>query len=142
MKRFFTLAIALMCTVFAASAQNGDSDKKHEKLTPEQKTEQLATALSLTDDQKAKVLDLNKEYESLFADHHHHGPKPDGNSGATDKRPELTEEQKAEMKAHREQHEAYNAKLKEILTDEQYAKYQEMRPKGPRGGKDGKDGNK
>ncbi len=87
------------------------------------------------------------------------GPRPDGETGATkqddkqskkdkkvkgkkDKaekqmekgdrpqRPELTEEQKAEMKQRMEKRQEYDGKLKKILTDEQYEKYQQMNRRG------------
>ena len=74
------------------------------------------------------------------------GPKPDGASGATSpnngqppQRPELTEEQKAKFEEMRAKREEYNTKLKAILTDEQYAKYEESQKRGPHGGKSKKD---
>jgi hypothetical protein len=69
----------------------------------------------------------------------------DGQTGASQveqkqgrsKRPELTEEQKAERKARFEQHKArkaeYDAKLKDILSKKQFEKYQAQRKhRGPR----------
>lgn len=73
--------------------------------------------------------------------------KPDVETGATpqapkdgQKRPELTEEQKAKMKAEREEHEkvraAYDAELQKIMTPEQYKQYkadmEKHRGHGPR----------
>jgi len=46
-------------------AQNNDKleRKAPKEITPEMKVERMAKELSLTDEQKAKVLNLNKEYE-------------------------------------------------------------------------------
>ena len=54
-------------------------------------------------------------------------PKTDAQTGATEQRPErpqLTDEQKAKMKAQMEKRKEYDGKLKQILTDEQYKKFQ------------------
>jgi Spy/CpxP family protein refolding chaperone len=122
MKKILLLA-AFAAFAFNVSAQNGE---KHERPTPAQMVEKLAKELNLTDDQKAKVLALNEEYADFFAEHkgHHGGPNKDGKPG-NGKKPELTDEQKAEFEAHKAKHEEYNTKFKAILTDEQVAKWEE-----------------
>jgi hypothetical protein len=99
----------------------------------------MAQDLKLTDEQKTKVLALNKEYQDVLkAPRGPRGPRPEGKQGkrpqtdgkteATEQqggkqkgqRPELTEEQKAKMKAHHAKREEYDKKLKQILTDDQY----------------------
>ncbi len=151
MKRIIlTAMIALAAFTFSASAQNGN---RPEKPTPEQTTERMAKQLELTDAQKSQVQALNTEYQDVIG-----GPgmgkpngKPngkkatDGESGATTdattdanrpQRPELTDEQKAEMEAMQAKREEYNTKLKAILSDDQYTKYEKSQKHGPKGNRD------
>lgn len=142
MKKILFSMITLAVFAFSASAQQHGN--KHEKPTPAQITERMTEQLGLTDEQKSKVLDLNTEFQDVAGGFHGRpgggprGPKPDGNSGATngnqDNRghqpPELTEEQKAKFEEMRAKREEYNNKLKAILTDEQYTKYEESHKHG------------
>ncbi len=120
--------------------------------TPEQATERMAEQLMLTSDQGDKVFELNKQYPELmmmfaFPRGGQHGNRPqqnantDGNSGATQQaqrpqgnqqrqRPELTEEQKAKFEEMRQKREEYETKLKEILTAEQSDKFDELYHRG------------
>ena len=163
MKKIVMTMVALL-TMTAAVAQNNENGKRPEfkKPTPEEMTNRMAENLKLDDKQKSKVLELNKEYESVlmgpgmgrgFGRGMGRGPRPDGESGATQKndekkadkqqkqrpqRPELTDEQKAQMKQHMEKRQEYDKKLKEILTDDQYKTYQEQhKRRGGRGGRGG-----
>lgn len=141
MKKFLLTMIAAAALTFAANAQQGN---RPEPPTPEQTTERMAQQLSLSDDQKAQILTLNTEYKDVIGRPHrgpgmgkpHGGKKTDGTSGATDNAnpPELTEEQKAKFEEMRTKREEYNTKLKAILTDEQYAKYEESQKHGPHHG--------
>jgi hypothetical protein len=80
------------------------------------------------------VLDLQKEYKDINRGPRMGGmkgprPQADGQSGATGQRPErpqLTEEQKAEMQKQMERRREFNDKLKGILTAEQFEKYQKQ----------------
>ena len=160
MKKIAMTMIALL-TMTAAMAQQSDNKQRREfkKIDAQEMTERMATDLKLTDQQKAQLLELNKEYQDVLGGpgmgrgHRggHHGPRPegspdkkvDGQTGATEqaqpdkanagKRPELTEEQKAEMKKHQAKREEYTMKLKGILTDDQYKSYEKMRRHGGRG---------
>lgn len=119
--------------------------------TPELRTERMAKELSLTDEQKAKVLKLNKEYQDVLAQNPRQNnmrprrqPQADGATGATEQqqqkreRPQFTDEQKAEMKQNIEKRKAYNDQLKTILTEEQYQKYQKTQMRrSPRQGQGG-----
>ena len=148
MKKFFLTMVALL-SMTAMMAQNDKSDKKAPKEpTPEEMTARMAKDLNLTDDQKTKVLALNKEYKDMFKGGPRmggpRGPKPDGKTEATDnqqrpERPQMTDAQKAEMKKHMEQRKAYDQKLKSILTADQYKSWQKQHKRGPKGGpRDGK----
>ena len=147
--RKLVLTMFALLSMTAMMAQNDKSDKKAPKEpTPEEMTARMAKDLNLTDDQKTKVLALNKEYKDMFKGGPRmggpRGPKPDGKSEATDnqqrpERPQMTDAQKAEMKKHMEQHKAYDQKLKSILTADQYKSWQKQHKRGPKGGpRDGK----
>ena len=142
-KIFLTMVALLSMTAMMAQDNNNGERKAPKQLTPEEMTEKMATDLSLTAEQKAKVLDLQKEYQDINRGPRMggmRGPRPqaDGQSGATAQRPErpqLTEEQKAEMQKKMERRREYNDKLKGILTAEQFEKYQkQFRHGGPRPG--------
>lgn len=103
--------------------------------TPEQMTERMAKALSLTDEQKAKVFELNKEYQDVLSQDPRMGAmrphrlQANRDSVATPQqrqRPQVTEEQRAEMKQKAERRKEYNEKVKTVLTEEQYKKFQGM----------------
>ena len=155
------MTMVALLTMTVAVAQESDNNKQRrefKKPTPEEMTNRMAENLKLDDKQKSKVLDLNKEYESVLMGPgmgrglgrgHRGGPRPDGETGATQKdneqkadkqqaprrqRPELTDEQKAQMKQMMEKRQEYDKKLKEILTDEQYKTYQEQHQRRGRGG--------
>ncbi len=96
-----------------AKAKKEMHDHRHEKMTPEQRaekrTQHMTEKLELNADQQAKVKDLHlrmaKQREEL-------------RSNETMTR----EEKKAAMIA---SHDAYKVELRQILTPEQYEKYQE-----------------
>ncbi|MBR2291581.1 MAG: DUF4890 domain-containing protein [Prevotella sp.] len=154
MKKIVMTMVALL-TMTAAVAQNNENRQRREfkKPTPEEMTNRMAENLKLTDKQKSKVLDLNKEYESVLMGGprmgmgrgFRGGPRPDGQTGASQnnneqrpQRPELTDEQKAQMKQQMEKRQEYDKKLKDILTDDQYKTYQEQHQRrGGRGGRGG-----
>ena len=154
MKKIVMTMVALL-TMTAAVAQNNENGERREfkKPTPEEMTNRMADQLKLDDKQKAKVLELNKEYEGVLMGgpgmgrgfgRGQRGPRPDGESGATQNNgqqrprpqlPELTDEQKAQMKQQMEKRQEYDKKLQKILTDEQYKTYQEQHQRrGGRGG--------
>jgi hypothetical protein len=143
MKKIVLMMVALL-SMTAVQAQ--ESDKKQEQqfrgpkqVTPEQMTERMTNDLKLTDEQKTKVLALNKEYEKVIAGSGMRGPRPGRGNGEAQEgqqrpeRPQLTDEQREqlrkEMQERMKQREEYEQKLKEILTDDQYKQYQESRPR-------------
>ena len=152
MKKIVMTMVALL-TMTAAVAQNNENGQRPEfkKPTPEEMTNRMADQRKLDDKQKSKVLDLNKEYESVlmgpgmgrgFGRGMGRGPRPDGQTGASQnndqqrpQRPQMTEEQRAQMQQMMEKRQEYDKKLKEILTDDQYKTYQEQHQRrGGRGG--------
>ena len=166
MKKIVMTMVALL-TLTAAVAQNSDNQQRERRApkqpTAEEMTTRMAKDLNLTDEQKAKVQALNAEYKDVLAGPrmgrggHRGGPRPDGETGATQQqdkkadkkqeqqkadkkgerpeRPQLTDEQKAQMKQQMEKRREYDTKLKQILTDEQYKKFQQHHQRrGGRGG--------
>ena len=127
MKKFLMTMVALL-TMTAAVAQDNDNRERREfkKPTPEEMTNRMAEELNLDDQQKAKVLELNKEYESVLTGGPRmgrgpRGQRPDGETGATKKddnqqqrpqRPELTDEQRAQMQQHMELENPYKVYVK------------------------------
>lgn len=127
-----------MVALLSMTAMMAQNDKKEGKApkqpTAEEMVERMVKELNLTDDQKAKVLALNKEYKDVMRGpgmgRGPRGHRTDAETGATQQRPErpqLTDEQKAEMKKNMEKRKEYDAKLKNILTEDQYKKLQKKR---------------
>lgn len=150
MKKIVLTMVALL-SMTAVMAQDAKSERKAPKEpSAEEMTNRMANDLKLTDEQKAKVLELNKEYKDVLkAPRRPRGPRPDAQSGATQQedqkdfkkgqrpeRPELTDEQKAKFKAHHAKRQEYDKKLKQILTDDQYKSWKKKH--GRHGGRDGK----
>jgi len=148
MKKIVLTMIAIL-SMTVAMAQNGerrDGNRGPRQFTPEQMTENLTGRLNLTDDQKSKLLELNKEYKDVLG-----GPRWGGRNGGNrsqrnenagegqrPERPQLTDEQKAQWQERMKKRQEYEEKLKGILTEEQYKQYQEMRPqRGQRRGNNG-----
>lgn len=155
MKKIILTMVALL-SMTAMQAQDSKNEKceckkemKHgkepKKMTPEQMTDRMAKDLSLTDAQKTKVLALNKEYQDVLSKGPRmvpprpQKPKADAETGATEQqnrpeRPQLTDAQKAEMKQLKAKRDEYNTKLKSILDENQYKKYQKMQKHHGHGG--------
>lgn len=116
MKKIVLTMVALLM-MSAAMAQNAtceckDNHKGHKGFSPEKRVEMLAKKLGLTDEQKAKIIALDKE---MMAD-----MKANKNVEEKNKK----ERFEKRMKKQKEMDE----KMKEILTAEQYAEYQNMKP--------------
>jgi len=149
MKKIVMTMVALL-TMTAAMAQDNENRERREfqRPTPEQMTDRMADQLKLDDKQKSKVLELNKEYESVLMGPgmgrgfgRGRGPRPNGEAGAAQgndqqrpQRPEMTEEQRAQMQQMMQKRQEYNGKLKEILTEDQYKTYEEQNQRRGRGG--------
>ncbi len=147
MKSIF-LSLAL-CLSLTAAAQNSDKkgSKAPKQMTPEQVTNQMATQLNLSEDQKTKVLALNNQYKDIVGrGPGMGGPRPPKGGQKADNQnqqagqqqgsrpelPQMSDSQKQQMKQHMQQRKAYEKQLKQILTDDQYKKYQQSQP-GPGG---------
>ena len=152
MKKILMTLVALLTMTAAVAQNNENGERRFQRPTPEDQTNRMAEQLKLDDKQKAKVLDLNKEYENVLMGgmgrgfgRGQGGPGAGFQGGQQGQRPELTEEQRAEMQKQMQQRmekrQEYEKKLKEILTDDQFKTYQEQqqqrRGRGGFGGQGG-----
>lgn len=154
MKKFVLIAAALTLSLASFAQENG-ADRRQRGGRPERpdeatmikmRTERMVEELGLDEAQGTKLLELNQKYPHAMMgpggpDGPGRGPgmgrpakKSDKNKG---ERPELTEEQKERMKEMKADREAYEAGLKEILTEEQFKTWQEKGNRPPRGGRPG-----
>ena len=149
MKKILLALVAVLSMTTVSAQEEKREQRERPQMTPEAMTERMAKGLELTEEQKAKVLELNKAYEDMFKGPGMRMQRPEGERKARPEkldrdnvRQQMTEEQKASMKKMFEKREEYNAKLKEILTEAQMEKYNSMRQhmrrgQGPRGGRGG-----
>jgi len=134
------IALALASALIATTATAQDDSQKREKgrdFDPtemvQKQTERMAEEYGLDEKQTAKLLELNKEYAGKMQPMGRPPRmKPPQDGGGEQMAPPMeqerpTKEQAEEMrKKMMEDRNAYNAKLKEIMTDEQYAKYEKQ----------------
>ena len=136
MKRSYLLMIALLFVGSMAMAQNQDDNNSgnQRRQAPDaaqmatRKTNRMAKELNLTDSQKAQVLKLNQEYGAKMQPagrpQMQQGQEGDNsqnqNGESANKVQKMGKGNKGGNKAIREE---YNAKLKAILTEEQYNTY-------------------
>ncbi|HPW71523.1 MAG TPA: DUF4890 domain-containing protein [Bacteroides graminisolvens] len=132
MKKIGFLIVALLLTGGMAMAQGPRNGKKMDpKERAERMTERMAKEYSLNEAQKKDLLEANMAFTEKMANR------------AEDKKAER-EELRKEMQNNRD---AYDAKLKKILTEEQYAAYsknqaERQKKMGDRGPRDGQRRNK
>ena len=134
MKKILLTMVALL-SMTAVMAQDGDKKERKapKEFNAEEMTNRMADDLQLTAEQKAKVLDLNKDFVK-------------DQKEQMKERKEQMKERKEKRKEFGEKRKAYNEKLKSILTPEQYKMFQEKHkhghhgrpghhggPRGPRG---------
>lgn len=156
------MILAMAATVSFGYAQDDNKSAGFERRqpNPEQMTKMMAERLGLNEQQTKDFEALNKEYADVlggpgFGRRGFGGPGRPGGPGfggpgrpggqhpqqfgqqkegeqAAPQRPQLTEEQREQMKARMKEMQAkraeYDKKVQEILTKEQYEKLQEMRP--------------
>ena len=172
MKRITMALAATIMMSTAALAQNAQGNQPERRFDKtemvKRQTERMVSEYGLNKEQADKLLQLNTSYADKLPrmrgqrGGRRGGPRPeagqrnrpDGNTGATQQanpdqqqrqRPsrEQMEERMKEMRANME---AYNGELKQIMTDEQFAKYEAnmkqrqermQRPQGNRGGQRG-----
>ena len=121
MKKILLTMVALL-SMTAVMAQDGDKKERKapKEFNAEEMTNRMADDLQLTAEQKAKVLDLNKDFVK-------------DQKEQMKERKEQMKERKEKRKEFGEKRKAYNEKLKSILTPEQYKKFQEKNRHGHHG---------
>lgn len=163
MKKSILAIIATVTLSMSAMAQseNGNAPQRPQMDRTEMvknQTDRMVKDYGLNETQAAQLLKLNTDYADKMPRMRGFRPngqrdgmqrqrRADGNNGATaqgeNRERPSREQMEARMKEMRENQEAYNAELKKILTEEQFAKYQENsqrrmqsmgRQGGPRGG--------
>jgi periplasmic protein CpxP/Spy len=107
------IAVLILALLVAANAMA----QRGPRMTPQERTDRLAKELSLTEKQKAQVLELFQQEEKSMPQ-----MKPPEEGGQVDR-----EAMRAPMEKRRDER---NAKMKVILTADQYKKYLELRPGG------------
>lgn len=119
------LVLFIAVALFATSSLFAQDRPKRERATPEERakrqTEMLAKALELTEDQKAKVLEINLKYAQ---------PTKEGEKKENADREKLREEFK-------KQYEERTAAIKAVLTADQIKKFDEHQKDAQKRGRDG-----
>lgn len=159
MKKISLLLVAFIMSmgmVMAQAPQRGERKKMDPKERAEKMTERMTDKYGLNDTQKEKLLTLNMTVTEKMGDKHPGRKHRDGKAvkenrkpearKAEAKKPENVEARKAAKEKHmaemKESRQAYDAKVKEIFTEEQYNKYQanmaERQQKNKEKSKDGR----
>ncbi len=146
MKKIILTLVALLSMTTMMAQDNNKERKAPKQMTPDEMTTRMTKELGLSADQKTKVLSLNKEYKDYIGGPGMGGPggpRPDGDAQKSGKksgnskqqRPEMTEAQQKQMKQHMAKRQEYDKKLKQILSSDQYTKYQkQQKRRGPGNG--------
>jgi hypothetical protein len=153
MKQIVMALTATLMMATAASAQDNKQQRPERRMDPsemiQKRTDNTVKTYGLNEDQAKKLLELNKKYADKMGPRmggprggRRGGPgmRPDGQTGASPRggngegrRPELTEEQRKQMEARRQEMnetmKQYDAELKTIMTEDQYKAYQADRQK-------------
>jgi Spy/CpxP family protein refolding chaperone len=109
------IAVLVLALLVAATAMT-----QPQRMTPQERTDRLAKELSLSEKQKAQVLDLFTQEQKSMQEM----KPPSGDQGDREAMRAAMEKRRAER----------NTKMKAILTAEQYKKYEEIRGGGMPGG--------
>lgn len=136
------MAAFLMGGMVMAQQARRSGNMPDPKVRAERMTERMAKEYSLNDTQKKQLLEVNMELVEKMGDRTGHC-KPDVRKGKCEKecccqkagkrakkagkRPQLTDEQRAEQKKARD---SYNEQLKKIMTSDQYAAYTKKMQEG------------
>jgi len=148
MKKLLFAVVAMIVFSMNAMAQNENQQQGRRGMSKEEmvkfRTDRMQQHYGLSDAQTAKVLELNTKYMDKLPLGGRPGAPRQGRrpAGGVDKRPQgnhmnvSPEQREARMKEMRANHEAYEKELQTILSEEQFAKYQEdmknMRQRAPR----------
>lgn len=126
-----------------AQDENTERKRPSKEEMVQHRTEEMAKKYALSDDQKAKLLELNTKYADKAAPRGRFNPrhkpmkKLEGKkdfkkremSDSVMKKREMPKEMKADFEKHKAAMAEYDAELKKILTEEQYKSYSSDREK-------------
>ena len=129
MKKIVLALVAVFTITCSAFAQNNGGMRQQfsQEDMAKFQTERMATQLGLDEAQKAAVLKLNMEFAGKMRRGMGPmgGPRMQRNDSVKADRP--NEAQMKEMRKQMEENQAaFKAELKKVLTEEQFAKYEEM----------------
>ncbi len=138
MKKMILAVAAVFAFTLSTNAQsegNGPRQMPSQEEMIQHQTDMMADSLGLTASQKEALLALNTEYSDQMRPQMPPRRMDSGNSDeSTRPEPPSREDMDSQRQAMQEARENYNTELKKILTDEQYAKYEQMQKQMPRGG--------
>ncbi|MFC5626836.1 DUF4890 domain-containing protein [Algoriphagus winogradskyi] len=112
-KWIFATGMMVMISL-STMAQKRGGERPTAEERAKRSTEQMAESLSLTEAQKKQILEINLEYAKK-------------NEAEMAERKAEMEARKAEMEAKREELKAQDAKIQAVLTEEQKAKWTEIK---------------
>lgn len=152
MKKIVMMLAVLMMSITTMNAQNKDGDKPQTRMDRsemvQRRTDRMVSRYGLNQDQAKQLLELNKEFDMKFApmggrNMGHRGQRGGMRDSVNRPTPEQAE---AWAKKGRGNMEDYQQKLKKIMTDEQYSKYeqaqkQRMQGRGNGTNRNQRDGN-
>jgi protein CpxP len=125
---FALLAVPAAGTLHAQDAQGPPAGARRQQMSPEQQVDRLATQLSLTPDQKTKIMAIYQDNQDKMT-----AMRNDSSADQSTMRDKMMEMRTAQTTA-----------VKAVLTDDQKAKYDEMmsrqRQRGGGGGQGGGQG--
>lgn len=120
-----TVALMMSATAFAQNENNPERRQMNKTEMVKNRTDRFAKRYALNDDQVKKLLKLNEQYADKIMFNR-------GNRRGFN-RQEMTDEMRKQMQERfaemRKAQKAYDAELKQILTEEQYTNYQNDRTK-------------
>ncbi len=125
MKKISLLLVSLLMVAGMAMAQNqGRGGNRTPRETAQEMTDRMVKEYSLDDDQKSKLLEVNDQYLK-DAQKRYEAARGQAGNNNNGERPQMTQEQREKMrKEMTEAREAYNKKVKEIFTEDQFKAYQ------------------
>lgn len=131
MKKIIFMLVALFCSSLFVNAQR--PQPRRERMNPEQmaemRTQRMVEKYGLDDEQKARLLELNKKQMENRRQVRPKALPKDSLKAMTKEekkayKQEREEQKKAMQETMKKNAEDYQAELKKILTSEQYASYQ------------------
>ena len=134
MKKIILSLIALVAMTTAASAQQ-QNDQQRQRMNPaemvKQRTDRMVETYKLNDEQAAKLRELNEDFFKNMRQMGQRAPRGERNdsTAARPQRPQRQQGDNAQRGGDRPRGNAmmenYDNKLKEIMTEEQYAAYKQ-----------------